>query len=54
MLATGEKVHEAEQAGADFVGGEELVEKIAGGWMEFDSVIATPDMMKSVPSLEKF
>lgn len=53
VLATGEKVKEAEDAGADIVGGEELVQKISGGWMEFDAVIATPDMMKSVGRLGK-
>jgi large subunit ribosomal protein L1 len=52
-LAAGEKVKEAEEAGADIVGGEDLVQKIAGGWMEFDAVIATPDMMKSVGRLGK-
>jgi large subunit ribosomal protein L1 len=53
VIASGEKVHEAEQAGADFAGGEEMVDKIAGGWMEFEAVIATPDMMKSVAKLGK-
>lgn len=53
VLAMGEKVKEAEDAGADIVGGEELVQKITGGWMEFDAVIATPDMMKSVGRLGK-
>ena len=53
VVATGEKVHEAEQAGADFAGGEEMVDKIAGGWMEFEAMIATPDMMKSVAKLGK-
>lgn len=53
VLAAGEKIKEAEEAGADVVGGEELVQKISGGWMEFDAVIATPDMMKSVGRLGK-
>ena len=51
VIAVGEKVHEAEQAGADIVGGEELVKKIQGGWLEFDAVISTPDMMKLVGRL---
>lgn len=53
VLAMGEKIKEAEDAGADIVGGEDLVQKVAGGWMEFDAVIATPDMMKSVGRLGK-
>lgn len=54
VLAMGEKVKEAEEAGADYVGGEDLVAKIGGGWLDFDAVIATPDMMKSVGRLGKF
>ncbi|HCL79955.1 MAG TPA: 50S ribosomal protein L1 [Synergistaceae bacterium] len=53
VLAMGEKVKEAEEAGADFVGGEDLVAKISGGWLDFDAMIATPDMMKSVGRLGK-
>ncbi|MBR1420236.1 MAG: 50S ribosomal protein L1 [Selenomonadaceae bacterium] len=53
VFAKGEKVSEAESAGADFVGGEELAEKIRGGWMDFDVAIATPDMMGVVGKLGK-
>lgn len=53
VIASGEKVKEAEAAGADYVGGEELVKKIQEGWTAFDAVIATPDMMKSVGRLGK-
>ena len=44
-IAKGEKLKEAEEAGADYVGGEELVKKIKEGWLDFDAVVATPDMM---------
>jgi large subunit ribosomal protein L1 len=53
VIAQGEKVKEAEEAGADFVGGDQLVDKIKGGWLDFDAVIATPDMMRSVGMLGK-
>src|SRR5512141_1983081 len=53
VIAAGEKVKEAEEAGADYVGGDEMVEKIQGGWVDFDAVIATPDMMRSVGKLGK-
>ena len=48
VFAKGEKVQEALDAGADYAGGEEFVEKIQGGWLEFDKTIATPDMMGTV------
>jgi large subunit ribosomal protein L1 len=53
VIAQGDKQREATEAGADFVGGDELVEKIQGGWTDFDAVIATPDMMRSVGKLGK-
>src|SRR5471032_2807204 len=52
-IAGGEKQKEATEAGADVVGGEELVDKIQGGFMDFDAVVATPDMMRSVGKLGK-
>jgi large subunit ribosomal protein L1 len=51
VFAKGEKAKEAEAAGADFVGGEELAEKIEGGWLDFDLAVATPDMMSVVGRL---
>jgi len=53
VIASGEKVREAREAGADEVGSDDMVQKIQGGWMEFDAVVATPDMMKSVGRLGK-
>jgi len=53
VIAQGDKVREAEEAGADIVGGEEIVTRIKGGWTEFDAVIATPDMMRLVGQLGK-
>src|SRR5881392_3041973 len=53
VIAQGDKLREAEEAGADFVGGEDLVTRIKGGWLDFDAVIATPDMMRFVGGLGK-
>jgi large subunit ribosomal protein L1 len=53
VIASGDKVREATEAGADFVGGEDMVTKVAGGWTDYDAVIATPDMMKSAGKLGK-
>ncbi|MBI4367672.1 MAG: 50S ribosomal protein L1 [Deltaproteobacteria bacterium] len=53
VFAKGEKLTEAQNAGADVVGGEDLVEKIQGGWLEFDQAIATPDMMGMVSKIGK-
>lgn len=53
VIAGAEKQKEAQEAGADHVGGEELVDKIQGGWMDFDAVVATPDMMRAVGKLGK-
>jgi large subunit ribosomal protein L1 len=53
VLAKGEKVAEAEEAGADYVGSDDYVEKIQGGWLDVDTIIATPDMMKDVGKLGK-
>ncbi|XJS10602.1 50S ribosomal protein L1 [Aerococcaceae bacterium WGS1372] len=51
VIAQGAKAKEAEEAGADFVGDAELIEKINGGWLEFDVMVATPDMMGQVGRL---
>lgn len=54
VIASGDKIREAQEAGADFVGGEELVNKIMQEqWLDYDAVIATPDMMRSVGKLGK-
>jgi len=53
VFAQGEKIKEAEDAGADHVGGEELAKKIEGGWLDFEAVVASPDMMRVVGRLGK-
>ncbi len=53
VVASGEKVREAEDAGADVVGGDDLVAKIQGGYLDFEALVATPDMMKSLGRLGK-
>ena len=53
VIASGEKMKEAEKAGADHVGGPDMVQKIQGGWLDFDAIVATPDMMKDVGKLGK-
>jgi large subunit ribosomal protein L1 len=53
VIAGADKQKEAQEAGADFVAGEEVVERITGGWMDFDAVVATPDMMRAVGRLGK-
>jgi large subunit ribosomal protein L1 len=53
VIASGDKVKEAQDAGADFVGGEDMVQKIQEGWTDYEAVIATPDMMKSAGKLGK-
>jgi large subunit ribosomal protein L1 len=53
VIAQGEKIKEAEEAGADYVGGEDMVNKIKEGWLDFEAVVATPDMMRLVGGLGK-
>ncbi|HXF42712.1 MAG TPA: 50S ribosomal protein L1 [Pyrinomonadaceae bacterium] len=53
VIAQGEKIKEAEAAGADLAGGDDIIEKIKGGWLDFDALIATPDMMGKVGQLGK-
>src|SRR5271154_1774686 len=53
VIASGDKVREGREAGADESGGDDIVQRIQGGWMDFDAVVATPDMMKSVGRLGK-
>src|SRR5947207_6715977 len=53
VVAQGDKIREAEEAGADFAGGDDLVDKIKGGWLDFDALIAKPDMMGKVGQLGK-
>lgn len=53
VIATGEKVREAQEAGADFAGGDDMVQKVQEGWTDYDAVVATPDMMKSLGRLGK-
>ena len=51
VIASTDKVREAREAGADEAGGDDIIQKIQGGWMDFDAVVATPDMMRSVGKL---
>src|SRR5215213_4046476 len=53
VIAQGDKIREAQEAGADEAGGDDIVDRIKGGWLDFDALIATPDMMKSVGQLGK-
>jgi large subunit ribosomal protein L1 len=53
VFATGDKIREAQEAGADYAGGEDLVKKVAEGWTDFDAAVATPDIMSKVGPLGK-
>ena len=53
VFANGEKAEEARAAGADFVGGDDMIEKVKGGWTDFDAAVATPDLMGKVGTLGK-
>ena len=53
VITSGTKVNESEAAGADFVGGEDIINKIAGGWLDFDRVIASPDMMSKLGKIAR-
>jgi len=53
VFAKGDKAREAEQAGADFIGTDDMIEKINGGWLDFDKAIATPDMMGTISKVAK-
>ncbi|HMJ07363.1 MAG TPA: 50S ribosomal protein L1 [Pyrinomonadaceae bacterium] len=53
VIAQGDKIREAQEAGADEAGGDEIVDRIKGGWLDFDALIATPDMMGKVGQLGK-
>jgi large subunit ribosomal protein L1 len=53
VVAVGDQAKEAQDAGADFVMGEDAIEKIQGGWLDFDAIVATPDMMRGLSRLGK-
>jgi large subunit ribosomal protein L1 len=53
VITSGTKITESEAAGADFVGGEDIINKIAGGWLDFDRVIASPDMMSKLGKIAR-